>query len=298
MKHSHRHPAEHSSRILKIALGLTICIFLIEFCGGLWTHSLALMSDAWHVFIDAWALVASLIAIILAQRPASDRRTFGLHRMEVFAAFLNGVMVFAVALAIFYAAIGRWRHPKPVDSRSLLAFAAIGLILNLIVAKIFMPHSRGDINIRGAFLHILGDAMNTLAVIIAAGLMLWTGSQRIDTIVSCTIAFLILLAAGHLLREAFNTLLEGVPHGIDVALVEKGILRTEGVVSVHDLHVWSICSHFNSLSGHVLIADGSMPRQREILDKIGRMLRERFGISHSTIQVESKAWPPAEESPV
>jgi cobalt-zinc-cadmium efflux system protein len=296
MEQPHDHPAEDSQRLLRLGIFLSIAIFFLEFGGGLWTHSLALLSDAWHVFIDIWALVITFLAIYLAKRPVNDRRTFGLHRMELLAATLNGLTVFLIAIGILVAAWRRLHHPVPVRTVDLLIISSIGLAMNTGIAALFYKRSHQDLNIRGAFLHILGDALNTLAVVVAALLMLWTKWTFVDPLVSAATAGIVLWGSGRLLRESFNTLLEGVPRDIDVAVVEREILGVPGVVSVHDLHVWSICSHLNALSGHVLLASEQMGRQHAVLERIGRLLKERFRITHTTIQVESKAWPRMDET--
>jgi cobalt-zinc-cadmium efflux system protein len=291
MKQSHDHPMEESQRLLKTAILLSFSIFVLEFAGGIWSRSLALLSDAWHIFIDIWALVLSLLAILLARRPVDDRRTFGLHRMEVLAATVNGFTVFLIAIGILYAAWQRFQNPVAVHSGRLLGISTIGLVATIGVAALFYRQSHRDLNLRSAFLHLVGDVLNSLAVVIAAVLIRVTGSPYIDPIVSALIAFVVLWGSGRLLRESVNTLLEGVPAGIRVPDVETEILRVPGVLSVHDLHVWSICSHLNSLSGHVLIGTEQMPQQQAVLEGIGRVLKARFGIEHTTIQVESKAWP-------
>lgn len=293
MEQPHEHPIEESQRLLKLGIVLTVVIFLLEFLGGLWTHSLALLSDAWHIFIDIWALVLSFLAVLMARRPVNDRQTFGLHRLEVLAAVVNGLTVFIIALGILFAAVQRYRHPVPVHAKELLGVAGIGLALNLGVAALFYRQSYKDLNIRGAFLHVLGDALNTAAVIVAGILILITGVQQIDAIVSAVIAVVVLWGSGRLLRESLNTLLEGVPPGIQVETVEREIRGIRGVESVHDLHVWSICSHLNALSGHVMLAVDS-PSQHIVLEDVGRLLRERFGIIHTTIQLESRGWPNTE----
>lgn len=284
-----------SQRVLILGIVLTFFIFLLEFFGGLWSQSLALMSDAWHIFIDIWALVLSFLAILMARRPVNDRQTFGLHRMEVFAATLNGLTVFFIAGGILYAAWKRFMTPTTVHTGPLIGVATVGLLLNLVVAWLLYGQSKGDSNLRGAFLHIMGDAFNTLAVLVSGVLIHFTGILRIDSIVSAVIAAVVLWGSGRLLRESVNTLLEGVPPGIKVTEVESEITQIPGVLSVHDLHVWSICSHLSALSGHVLLREEQMHEQHRVLEDIGRNVKSRFGISHTTIQVESKSWPMAEE---
>jgi cobalt-zinc-cadmium efflux system protein len=291
MRQPHEHPTDEAQRLLKIGIILSLGIFVLELSGGLWTHSLALVSDAWHIFIDIWSLIISFLAVFLAQRPANDRRTYGLHRMEVMAATVNGLTVSLIAVGILYAAWKRFNHPVPVDVRHLFWISLAGLLLNLIVARLFYKESHRDLNMRGAFLHTLGDALNTFAVMGAAVAMGLTKISRIDAIVSALLAGVVLVGSGRLLKDSFNTLLEGVPPDITVGDVESDILKISGIVSVHDLHVWSICSHLNSLSGHILLGSDRMASQREVLESIGKLLKERFNIVHTTIQVESNSWP-------
>jgi cobalt-zinc-cadmium efflux system protein len=294
MEQPHEHPVKESQRLLKLGILLSFLIFVIEFTGGFWTRSLSLISDAWHQFIDIWSLILSFLALMIAQRPANDRKTFGLHRMEVLAAFLNGVFVFFIAAGIVYASWNRLQSPVAVNSAGALGIATFSLALNLVTAGLFYKRSKEDLNIRGAYLHLVGDALSTVAVVLAAAFMVVTGTTRVDPFVSALIAGIVLWGAGRLLKEALNTLLEGVPPGIQVSDVEKSILNVSGVDSVHDLHVWSICSHLRALSGHVLVREELLPRQHSILETIGKTLKDRFGIAHTTIQVESKAWPSQE----
>lgn len=291
MHQPHDHPVSDSQRVLKVGIALTFCIFLLEFFGGLWTQSLALMSDAWHVFIDVWALVLSFLALLLARRPATHKKTFGMHRMEVFATGVNGLTVFLIAIGILYSAWKRWAMPVPIQTGPLLGLATVGLLLNLVVAALLYKPSRDDSNLQGAFLHVAADTLSSVAVVLAALAIRWTGISQIDAGVSVLIAVVVLWSSGRLLRDAINTLLEGVPSGIKVIDVERQITQVPGVISVHDLHVWSICSHLNALSGHVLLREDRMADQHQVLETIGKQLRNQFGISHTTIQLESKSWP-------
>jgi cobalt-zinc-cadmium efflux system protein len=295
MRFSHAHPPGNVEKLLKMGIFLSLGIFLLELFGGIWSHSLALLSDAWHIFIDIWALVISYLAIYLANRPVSHQRTYGLHRMEVIAALINGLAVFGIAAWIFYAAIERFQQPRDIDGGAVTLIAIIGLGVNLIVAGMFYRSSENDLNLRSVFLHVVSDALSSVAVIGAGVVIMLTGWRQIDPIVSAGVAVLVLWNAGRLLRESLNTLLEGVPRGIQVTAVEDHIKQVEGVLSVHDLHVWSICSHMKALSGHVLLDPGRMPFQDKVLEGINQNLKDRFGITHTTIQVESKAWPGVEQ---
>jgi cobalt-zinc-cadmium efflux system protein len=287
MKQPHDHPIGHVEKLLKAGILISFLIFLIELTGGLWSHSLALLSDAWHIFIDIWALVVSYLAVFIARRPVSHQKTFGFHRMEVMAALVNSFTVFVIAAGILYAAAKRFYNPPAVHAQSMLGFAIAGLVLNLGVAALLYKTSEHYLIIRGAFLHLIGDAANTLAVCAAAVIIWMTGWRQIDPIMSGITAMIVLWGAGRLFRESFNTLLEGVPRGIELQNVEQEITRVDGVLSVHDLHVWSICSHLNALSGHVLVPAAELCRQDVILEGINSNLKNRFGITHTTIQVES-----------
>jgi cobalt-zinc-cadmium efflux system protein len=210
--------------------------------------------------------------------------------MEVLAALVNGLTVFVIAGGILFTAWKRFRHPAPVEAHSLLGIAVLSLALNIVVAVLLYRRSHEDLNLRGAYLHVLGDALSTVAVLLAAVLMIWTGSPRFDAAVSVGIALVVLWGSGRLLHDALNTLLEAVPPGIRIPDVEREILNVPGIVSVHDLHVWSICSHLKALSGHVLVGAAAMADQRQMLDGIGVAVKKRFGIVHTTIQVESSDW--------
>jgi cobalt-zinc-cadmium efflux system protein len=291
----HEHPFEDTEKLLKTGIFVSFAIFLLELFGGLWSNSLALQSDAWHQFFDIWALVISYLAIFFARKPVSDRRTYGFHRMEVMAALINGFTVFFIAVGILYSAVKRYRHPQEVHGQAVLLVGGISLILNILVAALFYKKSEHDLNMRGVFLHLVGDALSTVVVLVAGGIVMLTGWRQVDPIVSGVIALIILWGAGRLLRDSLNTLLEGVPHGIQVNVVESEIRQVDGVLSVHDLHVWSICSHLKALSGHVTVAPESMAFQDRLLEGINKKLKDRFGIRHTTIQVESKAWPDVEQ---
>jgi cobalt-zinc-cadmium efflux system protein len=298
MRLLHEHPFGDTENLLKTGIFVSFFIFLLELFGGVWSHSLALLSDSWHVFIDIWALVLSFLAIFLAKRPANDRRTYGLHRMEVMAALANGLTVFLIAAGILYTAVVRFKHPPQVHSRPMLIIAAIGLLANLLVAVAFYKKSANDLNMRGVFLHLISDTLSSVAVLVAGTIIAFTGWRQIDPIVSVVIGCIVLGGGYRLMRDAFNTLLEGVPRGIQAAAVEQSIQGVDGVLSVHDLHIWSICSHLKALSGHVTIDPRDMTHQDRVLDGINRSLKERFGISHTTIQVESKAWPEIEQAQI
>lgn len=227
----------------KIAIALTAVTLVAEVVGGLWTNSLALLSDAAHVFLDLFALVLSLTAVQLAAIPTSERHTFGFHRSEVFASFINGLTVFLMGGGILYEAWGRFAAPQEVKSFPMLVIAIIGLILNLLAAKALHSHSHDDLNVKSAFLHVLGDAAASVGVIIGGVVMYYTGWYLLDAVLSAAIGLLILAGAGRLLRESVHILMEGTPRGINLAEVAAAIRAVDGVRDLHHLNVWSVCSH-------------------------------------------------------
>jgi cobalt-zinc-cadmium efflux system protein len=271
---------------LQLAIALTGVTLVAEVIGGLWTHSLALLSDAAHVFLDLFALALSLTAIKLASLPASNRHTFGYHRSEVFASFINGLTVFFMALGILYEAWVRLQAPREIHSLGMLAIAVIGLIMNLLAAGALHGHAHDDLNMKSAFLHVVGDAAASVGVIIGGIVMYYTGWYQLDALISVAIGLLILTGAGRLLRDSTHILMEGVPRGLELAEVAAAIRAIEGVQDVHHLNIWTVCSHILSLSVHVDIDPGSQESRVTILHAIEHLLAERFNITHTTIQME------------
>lgn len=270
----------------KIAIALTAVTLAAEVAGGLWTNSLALLSDAAHVFMDLFALVLSLAAVQLAALPTSEQHTYGFHRSEVFASFINGLTVFLMGAGILYGAWGRFAAPQEVKSGPMLVIAAIGLVMNLLAAKTLHSHSHDDLNVKSAFLHVVGDAAASVGVIIGGVVMYYTGWYLLDALLSAAIGLLILTGAGRLLRDATHILMEGSPRGMDLAEVAATIRRVEGVRDLHHLNVWSVCSHITALSVHVEVADCSEDQRSSLLHRIEHVLEDHFHITHTTIQLE------------
>ena len=270
----------------KIAIALTAVTLAAEVAGGLWTNSLALLSDAAHVFLDLFALILSMTAVKLSTLPASDRHTFGFHRSEVFASFINGLTVFLMALGILYEAWGRFASPQEVKSLQMLVIAVIGLAMNLLAAKALHGHSHDDLNVKSAFLHVVGDAAASVGVIAGGVIMYYTGWYQLDALISVGIGLLILAGAGRVLRDSVHILMEGTPRGLELTEVAAAITDVEGVREVHHLNIWTVCSHILSLSVHVNIDTGNEDRRVAILHTIEHLLAERFHISHTTIQME------------
>ena len=278
---------DHSiSRRLIFAIVLTSVTLIAEVAGGIWTNSLALLSDAAHVFLDLFALVLSLAAIKLASIPASERHTFGFHRSEVFASFINGLTVFLMALGILYEAWQRFTAPEAVKSLPMLVIAVIGLVMNLLAAKALHSHSHDDLNVKSAFLHVIGDAAASVGVIAGGVIMYYTGWYQLDALISAAIGLLILAGAGRVLRDSTHILMEGTPRGLELNEVADSIRNIEGVQDLHHLNIWTVCSHILSLSVHVDIDTGNEVQRGTILHAIEHLLADRFHITHTTIQME------------
>jgi cobalt-zinc-cadmium efflux system protein len=289
--HSHAHAETHLDRSItgrfKYAILLTTATLLAEIVGGIWTNSLALLSDAAHVFLDLFALLLSLGAIKLASYPVSETRTFGWHRMEVFASFVNGSTIFLIALIISYEAYGRILQPEEVKSLPMLLIAGVGLATNLIAAGALHSHSHDDLNVRSAFLHLVGDAAASVGVIVGGVIMYFTNWYLLDALISVGIGVLIFWGSWRVMRESVHILLEGVPRGVEVRQVEAAIREVEGVEDVHHLNIWTICSHIIALSGHIVVRGDALCEHSGMLRSIEERLFERFHISHTTLQLES-----------
>ena len=269
-----------------LAIGLTAVTLFAEIAGGIWTNSLALLSDAAHVFMDLFALVLSLLAIRLARFPATDRRTYGWHRAEILASLINGLTLLLIAAGILTEAWDRLLQPQAIKSREMFIIASVGLVTNLLAAARLHRHAHDDLNVRSAFLHVLGDAVASLGVIIGGIVIYYTGWFVLDAAISALIVLIIGFGALRLLREAGHILLEGVPAHLDLNQVLARMLATEGVKDVHHLHVWSICSHITALSAHIDVAPEYRGRQGEIVGTLEQLLAHDFHITHTTLQAD------------
>lgn len=268
------------------AIVLTAITLIAEIAGGIWTNSLALLSDAAHVFLDLFALLLSLGAIRLAGLPASETRTYGFHRAEVFASFINGATIFLIAVGIFYEAGGRLLQPEKVNSLPMLVIACIGLVMNLLAASALHRHSHDDLNVHSAFLHVIGDAAASVGVIIGGAVMYYSNWYILDALISIGIGCVVFFGAWRVLRESTHILLEGVPRGMRIAEIADSILAVEGVKDVHHLNIWSICSHIVVLSAHLDVTAEFKQRQSAVIHAVEHMLGDRYGIAHTTLQVE------------
>jgi cobalt-zinc-cadmium efflux system protein len=286
--HAHTHDtlSERGRRRLLLVLLLTASYMLAEAAGGWWTGSLALLADAGHMLADVAGLALALVAARFGARPASSTKTYGYYRLEILAAFTNGVALAAVSLFILYDAYGRWLAPPPIErGGTMTAIAAGGLAVNLACAWLLHGDHKRDLNMRGAWLHVIGDALGSVGAIAAGALITLWGWHAADPLFSALIALLIIWSSWSLIREATNVLLEGTPSHINLAAVEGAILGTDGVEDVHDLHVWTITSGRDALSAHVRHAPAAAPAA--LLRDLRAKLHEQFGVDHLTIQMET-----------
>jgi cobalt-zinc-cadmium efflux system protein len=279
-------------RNLGIALGITVVFFIIELIGGFITNSLALAADAWHMLNDASALGFALVAAWLAERPIDVKKTYGYYRTEILAAFLNGIFLLVVAIFVFYEAIQRFQNLGTVESLEMLIIATAGLVANGLCAVILSKSKSESLNIKGAFFHVLSDTMGSVGAIFAGLVMYYTGWYQADPLISMLIGLLIFYGSYKLVRESINVLLEGVPYGIDVNAVEQKMIEVKGVEGVHDLHVWCITpTRMCIMSAHVVVEKGV--NKKKLLSDLMSMLKEEFGIDHTTIQLEDEGYPKA-----
>jgi len=281
---AHTHQARpQGAQPLAIAVALTLGYALIEVAGGLWSGSLALLADAGHMVTDSAALLFALAANIIARRPVSDRHSFGLARVEVIAAFVNALAMLGVVAWIFYEAIDRLRAPVPVKGLGVFTIAGVGLLINVAVAWT-LSRDRDNVNTRAAFIHVLGDLLGSVAAI-AAGLIIYFGGPLVaDPLLSMFVAALILRSTFGVLRETTFVLLDSVPQGVDYQKVGRSLAQIPGVLSVHDLHVWSMVPGRSALSAHVLVDD--IERWPVVLHQARFILRRDFNIDHITLQPE------------
>src|SRR5882757_6020843 len=287
--HAHVHSGSGPKRVLKISLGVTAAYIVLLVVAGIRAHSLALLSEAGHNLSDFLALLLSLVAVYLQSRPANSSKTYGYHRAGVLAALVNAVSLVAVAFFIFYEAFRRLQRPEPVQASVMMWVAAAGVVMNGVISLLLYRsggRSGGDVNIRSALLHEVGDTLSTAAVIAGGWVILVTGDLWIDSALSCGIGVLILWSGFGIVRETLNILLEGTPRGLKLELVESAIRSIDGVNDVHDLHCWSIGSETRALSCHIAIADIPPSVSERILRDVKDCLQLNFSINHTTIQFE------------
>jgi cobalt-zinc-cadmium efflux system protein len=287
--HVHTHGGSNPTRVLKISVAVTLAYIVLLVVAGIRAHSLALLSEAGHNLSDLLALLLSLVAVYLQSRPASPTKTYGYHRAGVLAALVNATSLVAVSFFIFYEAFRRLQHPEHVQAAVMMWVAAAGVVMNGVIALLLYRSAGGaggDVNIRSALLHEVGDTLSTAAVIVGGWAILVTGNYWIDSALSFGIGALILWSGYGIVRETLNILLEGTPRGVKLELVETAIRSVDGVNDVHDLHCWSIGSETRALSCHISIADIPPSVSERILRDVKGLLHREFHIDHTTIQFE------------
>ena len=283
--HVHHHQHMLQSKF-KYALLVTFFVFLVELVGGIWSGSLALLSDAVHVMADVLSLLISWFAIYLSTRPATSSRTFGYHRAEVFAAFINGVSLIGISGWIFYEAYQRYITPEEIQVTFMFVVACFGLFANLFILWQLHGHSHGNLNVRSAVLHVVGDTLSSVAVVVAGLFIYITGWYPIDAILSFLIGGIILFGAFNVTKEAVHILLENTPRNIDAHTVAKHLCDLDPVKDVHDMHIWSLCSNYSALSAHIVLDENTALAHDQILEQINTVLQNQFNINHTTLQLE------------
>ncbi len=284
--HSHGHGsagAQHRTPLL-VAFVLTSVFMVVELTAGLLTDSLALISDAAHMGTDVLGLGMALAAITLAGRPATSQHTFGTYRLEVLAALANGLLLFGVAGYVLWEAWQRWSDPPSVPGVPLLVVASSGLVVNLVSFRLLRPGAQESLNVRGAYLEVLGDVLGSAGVVVAAIVIWTTGWRHVDPLVGAAIGLFILPRTVGLMRQALRILMEVAPPGLDVADVRRRMLALPGVADVHDLHVWTVTSGIDTATGHVVVQDDA--DYHAVLDRVTALLEKEYAVTHATIQCE------------
>ncbi|WP_050179659.1 cation diffusion facilitator family transporter [Domibacillus robiginosus] len=292
MGHSHSHGHNHShgssnKTALKWSFFLITSYMIVEVIGGIMTNSLALLSDAGHMLSDAAALGLSYVALTLGQRAASNKKTFGYKRFEILAAFLNGITLIAISVYIFFEAYQRIMNPPDVVSVGMLAISTLGLLVNIVAAFILMRGDKDEnLNVRSAFLHVIGDMLGSVGAIIAALLIMFFGWNLADPIASIVVAVLITISGYRVTRDSFHILMEGAPLNLNIQQVKEKLLSLSEVKGVHDLHVWSITSDFPALSCHLVVSREE--DDQSVLSKAKKLLHDEFELHHVTIQIDKE----------
>ena len=286
--HAHSHQT-HLQKKFKFAVVVTFCVFLGELIGGIWSGSLALLSDAAHVMSDVFSLLISWLAIYLSTRPATASRTYGYHRAEVFAALVNGVSLIAISGWIFYEAYQRYTSPTEIKVAGMFIVACLGLVGNLLILWQLHGEGHGNLNVRSAMLHVIGDTLSSVAVVVGGAIIYWTGWYPIDALLSFLIGGIILLGAINVTRESVHILLENSPRNADAQTVATHLQGLDPVKDIHDLHIWSLCSNYCALSAHIVVDENTTLAPDRILEQINAELQTHFGISHTTLQLEQVA---------
>ena len=290
MPHLHRH--ETTGRRLALSIAITLFFVVCEAIAGYFSHSLALLSDAAHNFADALALFFAWYGVWIARKPSTQQHTFGYHRVGILAALVNAVSLVVIALLIFWEAGERLGKPQEVHSAPMIGVALIAIAMNTAISLWLKGDAAHDLNVRSAYLHMLGDAVSAAGVVVAGVVIAATGAFIADSIISILIGMLILLSSWGIVKESVNVLLESIPKGMNLDHVEQTIANVAGVLAVHDLHVWTIGSGIIACSCHITVGEQSIRDGQNVLRAVNHELEHHFGISHSTIQVEVEGCDP------
>jgi cobalt-zinc-cadmium efflux system protein len=278
----------HTKRKLGIVFAVSVSIFVVELVGGILSNSLALISDSMHILVDFVAIGLSLAAFSIADRPHTEKLSFGFHRIEVVAAFLNGITLIAITAIILYEAYRRFLEPSKIDTSLLLGFAFVGLIANLIMIMLLKKESKSNLNVKGSYVHIIGDLVSTVAVIAGGITLIFVPNGIIDVIIGIGIGLFVLKSGISLCRECMHIFMEGTPHEIKLDEISDEFEKFQEITDVHDLHVWTLTSNMYAMSAHVKVRDEYAKTTDSILRKINRTMSEKFGINHCTIQIETE----------
>jgi cobalt-zinc-cadmium efflux system protein len=285
---NHSHAGIGVEKKLGIVFVITLGIFVVEMIGGILSNSISLLSDSFHILTDFLSIGLTFIAFRVARRPRSPTMSFGFPRIEIFAALANGITMIAITTWIFYEAYSRFLHPGNIDIPIVLGFATIGLVANILMALLLKKESKTNLNIKGSYAHILGDLVSTIAVISGAVLMIFIPNTIVDVIISVGVGALILRFGISISKECYHILMEGTPHEIKLDEVAKELQKFEEITDVHGLHIWTLTSNIVVMSVHVKIKQQYINHVNSILKKIKTLMKENFGIDHSTIQVENE----------
>jgi len=281
--HTHDHRGT-DKKVLKIALVITFIVMIIEFYYGFMTNSLALISDAIHMFTHSFALIISLVAIVIASKKAPLSKTYGYYRAEVIAAFINGITIVLSLVWIIYEAIDRFFHPEVIDIKTAMVVASIGLAVNITTGVILMQGDRNNINLKSSFIHMISDALSSVAIIVGYIVMSYTSWYWIDIVLAVMVAFVIGRWAAGVLKSSINTLMESSP--IDIDEVKKFISRHDEVIELHDVHIWEITQDMLNMTAHVKIDRSSLDGYEELLQTLNSELKQKYKIVHTTFQLE------------
>ena len=273
---------------LSVVFAIAVSLFVFELVGGILSNSLALIADSLHVMLDFIAIGISLFAFRIAKKRHSAKLTFGFHRAEIIAALVNGITLIAASIFIVFEAYKRFFEPPEIDSVLLVIFASVGLVANIIMAKKLEQDSHSNLNVRGSYLHVLGDLLSSVGVIAGAVIMMILNNFIVDVIVSIGIAIIILRSGVVLCKKCLYIFMEGTPEEIKTSEVTNEILSMEEIVDVHDLHIWTLTSNLFSMSVHIKVKQEYLKEPDRVLKKINQKMKEKFGITHSTIQIESE----------